>query len=67
MKKIATTGLLLLSSAALGGVAVALWNQRTLAKLRGLEEERGGDCAGDEQVVCRECRTFPDPTLQEEE
>jgi hypothetical protein len=37
------TGLLLLTSAALGGIAVAIWNRRTLAQIRqqsGSGEER---------------------------
>ena len=29
-----TTGLLVVSSAALGGIAVALWNRHTLARMR---------------------------------
>lgn len=32
-----TTGLLILSSAALGGIAVALWNRKTLAAFHELE------------------------------
>jgi hypothetical protein len=34
-------GLLLISSAALGGIAVALWNRRTLAQIR--QEVTGDD------------------------
>jgi hypothetical protein len=41
----ARTGLLLVSSAALGGVALAFWNRRALARLRG-EEEHGESPAG---------------------
>jgi hypothetical protein len=32
-----TTGLIILSSAALGGIAVALWNRKALATFRELE------------------------------
>jgi hypothetical protein len=38
-----TTGLIILSSAALGGIAVALWNRKALATFRELElGENGG-------------------------
>jgi hypothetical protein len=33
-----STGLLILSSAALGGIAVALWNRKTLAAFHEMEE-----------------------------
>jgi hypothetical protein len=33
------TGLLLLSSAAFGGLAVALWNRRTLARMQNESQE----------------------------
>jgi ferric-dicitrate binding protein FerR (iron transport regulator) len=34
-----TTGLLVLSSAALGGIAVALWNRQALQKIRAVDPE----------------------------
>ena len=34
-----STGLLILSSAALGGIAVALWNRKTLATFHELEQQ----------------------------
>jgi hypothetical protein len=37
-----TTGLIILSSAALGGIAVALWNRKALATFRELELDDGG-------------------------
>jgi hypothetical protein len=33
-RKIVRSGLLMVSSAALGGIAVAIWNRRTLADIR---------------------------------
>ncbi len=33
------TGLLVISSAALGGIAVALWNRHTLARMREVEAD----------------------------
>ena len=35
-----STGLLILSSAALGGIAVALWNRKTLTTFHELEQHR---------------------------
>jgi hypothetical protein len=34
LRKILRSGLLMVSSAALGGIAVAVWNRRTLADIR---------------------------------
>jgi hypothetical protein len=34
LRKVWRTGLLLATSAALGGIAVAIWNRRTLAEIR---------------------------------
>jgi hypothetical protein len=36
------SGLLLASSAAFGGIAVAIWNRRTLAKMRQQTQDDGG-------------------------
>jgi hypothetical protein len=36
------SGLLLASSAAFGGIAVAIWNRRTLAKMRQQIQDDGG-------------------------
>ncbi|MGI8771281.1 MAG: hypothetical protein ACR2JE_07580 [Acidobacteriaceae bacterium] len=42
------TGLLLVSSAALGGIAVAVWNRRLLRELRtSLESASGGEPAAE--------------------
>ena len=37
-KSAVSTGLLIVSSAALGGIAVAMWNRKTLAALHELEQ-----------------------------
>jgi len=39
LRKIARSGLLMVTSAALGGIAVAIWNRRTLADIRREPEE----------------------------
>ena len=46
-RQVWSAGLLMLSSAALGGIAVALWNRQALARMRA-EDQGGGD-------------TFPQP------
>ena len=50
-----TTGLLILSSAALGGIAVALWNRKTLSALHEMEQqapaELGSDAVGIEEIL----------------
>ena len=38
-RNVISTGMLILSSAALGGIAVALWNRKILAAFHRLEEQ----------------------------
>jgi hypothetical protein len=66
MKKIARTGLLLFSSAALGGVAVVLWSQRTLAKLREAHQDLD-EPAEREPGAAGERRRSAEAAFQEDE
>jgi hypothetical protein len=46
VRKLVRSGLLVVTSAALGGIAVAIWNRRTLADIR-REAEDAPDAASD--------------------